>query len=410
MTRPLLPSDPTHHAGTGVASLKQLAVALFDAGNNVDHIFDALAACLIVSLCDGCAITFEPGTGKHSAVTRHHGEGSAELAAAAATTVAPCVHAFDSADAGRTIAPSYATYIARFGLRGLAILSLASRTQLRGHVVVTRDRGSRPFDDEDLAAIETCVEYASLAAESALQLAAERGAVLVERERTVQFQQEMLSIVGHDLRGPVAAILMSTEILAASRKDDVPATHAITRIVSFANRMTRMVDQLLDLTRARLGGQIALSRSQMRLRPVLTSVIENLTLAHPDSRFELVADDIKGIWDADRIALLLANVLGNAVQFGREGGTIRVEATNSDGATRISVHNELRDQPMSTETLATLFEPYRRGWDREHVGTGLGLGLYIAYEIVRAHHGSISAESSSSGTTFHIVLPDTLLS
>lgn len=403
--------------GGALSSIMQLASALFDVRHDADRIFQALATCLTAGLCDGCAIVFEPGTSTLAPVTRHCADDAGELAAATMSipgttlsSAAPIVHVFDSSEAARAGMPSYAAYIARFGLRSVAILPLARRTGLRGHVVATRDGGSRRFDAEDLAAIETCIEYASLAAQSALELEIERDGMRAERERTAKFQQEMLGIVGHDLRAPLAAILISMEILATGRKEDLSASHAITRIVSFANRMTRMVDQLLDLTRARLGGQIALSRSKMRLLPVLESVIETLSLAHPDSRFELVDGNIKGIWDIDRITQMLRNVLGNAVQFGRVGATITVAVTNAEGETQIAIHNELREQPMSAETLATLFEPYRRGWDRDHIGTGLGLGLYIAHEIARAHHGTIAAESSSSGTTFHIVLPDTVLS
>lgn len=358
--------------GSGFSSIKQLASALFEARHDVEQIFHALANGLTASLCDGCVISLQPGAITLSPVTRERSE--------------------------------------RTGAVHTISVPLARGTELRGNVIATRDRGSRPFDDEDLAAIETCIEYASLAAESALQLERERNASRTERERTAQFQQEMLGIVGHDLRAPLGAILISTEILAADRKDDPSASHAITRIVSFANRMGRMVDQLLDLTRARLGGQIALARTQIRLLPILKSVIEDLTVTHAGSHFELVADDVKGIWDSDRLEQVMSNVLRNAVQFGLEGATINVRVTHEDGATKIAVHNAIRDQPIPPETLATLFEPYRRGWDREHVGTGLGLGLYIAHEIVRAHGGTIAAESSQSGTTLHVVLPDPAIS
>jgi signal transduction histidine kinase len=292
------------------------------------------------------------------------------------------------------------TYI-MFSRHSLAIIQLA----LHG-----ARSGPRPFNDEELAAMETCIEYATVTAESALELGAERDAMRVERERTAQFQQEMLRIVGHDLRSPVAAILMSTEILATSGNEDAAATQAIARIESFAHRMSRMVDQLADLTRARLGGQLALSCSRMCLLPVVDTVIGSLRSTHPESTFELVGDDVRGNWDPDRIAQMLSTVLGNAVKFGRAGGTIRVGVTHSDATARIAIHNEIRDQPMSVETLATLFEPYRNGSAHERVGIGLGLDLYLAYEIVRAHRGTITAESSvAEGTTFLVVLPDALV-
>lgn len=117
--------------------------------------------------------------------------------------------------------------------------------------VTTLMAPSRPVDDADRAAIETCIDYARLAAFSTSTLQAERAETRAERERTSRFQQEMLGIVGHDLRAPLGAILIGTEILSHDCTIDAKA---VTQIVSFANRMSRIVDQVLDLTRLRLGG------------------------------------------------------------------------------------------------------------------------------------------------------------
>jgi signal transduction histidine kinase len=173
--------------------------------------------------------------------------------------------------------------------------------------------------------------------------------------------------------------------------------------------MTRIIDQLLDLTRARLGGTIPLARCPTRLLPLVKSLLEALVISHPGCRFELVTPaDLKGGGDSDRIAQVLANVLSNAAQFGMEGAPIKVGLSSSEGTAKITIHNELRGNPIPVEVLVTLFEPYRRGWDREHVGTGLGLGLYIAHEIVRVHRGTITVESLRSGTTFEISLPEAI--
>ena len=383
---------------------RQLVHALFAARHDIAAIFRALASTLTASLCDGCAIMLPETT--LAPVTRHGAEPSSELMAAIASVVDPGVHAFSSSDQARATLPAaYRAYITRFGLRGLAITPLA-RTEAIGMVVATRDAGSEPFHAEDLAEITTYVEYASLAVESALQVQAERAALQAERERSAQFHQEMLGIVGHDLRAPLGAILMSTEILATGSGGDSSAAAAITRIVSFTKRMTRMVDQLFALTSTRLGGGIALARSPTRLLPVVKSAIADLGLTHPGCRFELdAALEVRGTWDADQLGQVVFNVLSNAIQFGLEGGTITVRVGQAQDTATITIHNEIREQPITAQALASLFEPYHRGWDRDHTGTGLGLGLYIAREIVRAHGGTIVVESSPSGTTCHIAIP-----
>jgi signal transduction histidine kinase len=228
-----------------------------------------------------------------------------------------------------------------------------------------------------------------------------------ERERMAQFQTELLAIVGHDLRSPLAAILLSTEILAMASRDQ-SANFAVTRIASFAKRMTRIVDQLVDLTRVRMGGGIPLLKQKKRLGALVSSVIADLALVYPQSRFELVAgDDAYGAWDPDRITQVLANVLGNAVAHGLRDGLVTISITASNSSAVIAITNEVREDQISQHVLDTLFEPYRRGWDQEHVGPGLGLDLYIAREIVQAHGGTITAESSHGETTVRILLPST---
>jgi len=354
------------------STVDQLGRALFDARHDVARIFQALASTLTVTLCDGCSIVLDPSTLDMRPITSYR---------------------VDACDAVA-------------GHEQVLQLPLSRLTRLVGLVTVTRASGSPALDDDDIAAIASCIEHASLAAESALQLVAERAAVRDERVRTMQFQQEMLGIVGHDLKAPIGAILLGTELLATGERPEPPPV--VTRIASFANRMTRMVDQLLDLTRVRLGGSIPLSRTRGRLEPIVRSVIAELRVVHPHSSIELTADaEVRGCWDADRVAQVVFDLVGNAVQFGREEAPIQVGVSHAPGAARITVSNEVRDQPMSAELIARLFEPYRRGWDSDHSGTGLGLGLYIAHEIVRAHRGSIAVVSSPSGTIFEVLLPDT---
>jgi signal transduction histidine kinase len=236
------------------------------------------------------------------------------------------------------------------------------------------------------------------------ELAALRAELRTERERTAQFYRDMLGIVGHDLRSPLAAILIGTEILVSSHKDDPSVGDAVMRIVSFAKRMTRMVDQILDMTRARLGGGIPLALCSTQLSPLLESAICELARTSPSNHVELVgSSEVKGMWDPERLDQVASNLLSNAVRHGREDGPINVVMSQSSGNTRFTVHNEVREGPIPPHVLETLFEPRRRGED--YLGGGLGLGLYLVREIVRAHGGSVGVESSASGTTFEVVLP-----
>jgi sigma-B regulation protein RsbU (phosphoserine phosphatase) len=275
-------------------------------------------------------------------------------------------------------------------LTAIAPHSIVAGALLDGTVTVTPDHDG-PLDDDDLAMIATCIEYAGIAADSAL-------AIRAERERTSQFQEAMLGIVGHDLQGPLGAIIIGTEILEMESKDPAGAP-VVARIGSFARRMTRMVDQLLDLTHARLGGGIPLARRNTRLLPLVRFVLEAQSRAHPKHRFDLVeAADVIGVWDPDRLAQVTSYLLSNAAHYGLEGAPITVAVGQGIGVACMTVHNELRaGLPISTALLATMFEPRRR--------EGVGLDLYLVHEIIRAHGGTITVESSRAGTTFRLTLP-----
>jgi signal transduction histidine kinase len=227
-----------------------------------------------------------------------------------------------------------------------------------------------------------------------------------EHERAERFHQTMLSVVGHDMRGPVSAILLGAEMLVAKHHDDPSLAGVVSRIVSFANRITGMVDQLLDLSRAQLGGGIRLARSELRLAALIESVIDDLAQRYPQNRFLLSGDaGLRGAWDPDRLRQVTARLVTNAVRYGMKDGPITIVMSQDDECTQFAVHNEIGEAPITLEALPTLFEPYRTS-DEEHSGVGLGLGLYIVREIVEAHGGRVAVDSTSTGTTFRVALPN----
>jgi len=342
----------------------KIARALVDAGHELPQILDALTTSLTSSLCDRCAIDL-----------------TAKTDAEAATQT-------------RVLTPRH------------AILPFSGTRLLHGSVTVIRDADSPAFEACELADIETCITYAALAAELVLHLEAERAALRAEHDRSDQFYRTMLSVVGHDMRAPVSAILIGTEMLVAKHHDDPSLAAVVNRIVSFANRMTGMVDQLLDLSRAQLGGGIPLARVELRLAPVIHSVIEEVAQRHPRNSFSLSGDaELKGIWDPDRLRQVAASLITNAVRHGLQDGPIHVVMSQGEGCTEFAVHNEVGEGPIPPDALPGLFQAYRRT-DEEHTGSGLGLGLYIVREIVEAHRGRIAVESTAAGTTFRVRLPN----
>jgi PAS domain S-box-containing protein len=227
-----------------------------------------------------------------------------------------------------------------------------------------------------------------------------------EAAETVRFREQFVGIVGHDLRNPLSAISTAAQLLLRYGLSDRQARTAA-RIVSTADRMARMITDLLDFTRSRLGGGFPIQTRRMNLRDLCETVIEELELAYPERTVELDArGDAWGNWDPDRMAQVLSNLAANALQHSPESSTVRVELR--DEGERVVLLTSNAGPPIPAEVLPRLFEPGRRGPPgRGHKeSSGLGLGLYIVRQIVLAHGGDISVRSSATeGTTFEVWLP-----
>ena len=217
-------------------------------------------------------------------------------------------------------------------------------------------------------------------------------------------RDQFLAILGHDLRNPLAGILLSAAGMRKAAGPDDPHGKAALRILNSAQRMERMVNDLLDLTRTRLGGGIPVVPTAVDLDPVLREVLGELEAAHPERELRCeVTGDLRGDWDRDRIAQVVSNIVGNAFQYGEEKTPISVIADGKEKEVVIAVKNEGPLIPPAH--LTTIFDALVRHGG-EDGSTSLGLGLYIAREIVNAHHGTISVTSTTEGgTTFTIRLP-----
>ena len=227
-----------------------------------------------------------------------------------------------------------------------------------------------------------------------------------EIERSVQLSDLFVSILGHDLRTPLSAIKLSAEVIVRLSLD-ARALRPAGRILTSADRMTRMIEQLLDLARLRQGRGIPLQLRDADLGDLARQVVQEIEDANPHASLQVrESGELAGTWDPDRLAQVVSNLVANAVQHGAADRPITVELDGTQAATvRLRVQNVGVVPP---DALATLFEPFRRseGAPTPASGSrGLGLGLFIAREIARAHGGDIALCSADDCTTFEVALP-----
>ncbi len=227
-----------------------------------------------------------------------------------------------------------------------------------------------------------------------------------EQLRTVEFRERFLGIVSHDLRNPLNAIRLSAGMLLRA---DGLAEHplkAVRRIANSSERMGRMISDLLDFTRGRLGGGIPIQPRAANLHALCQHVVEELEAGHPERELRLMAEgNFEGEWDPDRLAQVLGNLGKNALAYSPRETPVDFVLWDEGDAVSVEVHNE--GPPIAREWLPYVFEPFKRATEKEHgVTSGLGLGLYIVQEVVAAHGGTVKVRSTpTEGTTFTVRLP-----
>jgi PAS domain S-box-containing protein len=225
----------------------------------------------------------------------------------------------------------------------------------------------------------------------------------MEAEDQTRFADTFVGILGHDLRNPLNAIIMTTRLLRRTAGPSEQA--AVDRIQSSAQRMTNMVGQLLDLTRSRIAGGISLSLVPLDVGVVISEVVDEMRRAYPDRQIAWVPPmGVRAAADHDRLAQVVSNLLGNALEHGDPARPVTVELAAGPDGVKLAVHNH--GPAIANDHLPTLFEPFRRTVVRGERSKGLGLGLFITEQIVRAHGGHVEVVSSTErGTTFSVVLP-----
>lgn len=223
-----------------------------------------------------------------------------------------------------------------------------------------------------------------------------------EREAAV-LREQFIAVLGHDLRNPIGAIAAGIKILRSQDPIGDRAMTVLSEMESSVVRATDLIDDVLDLARGSLGGGLTLERREALLAPVLAQIVAEMRAIAPESPIEAtIAIEQPVYCDPGRLGQLASNLLSNAVTHGTKDEPVRFEAFARDGHFELSVANA--GEPIPDSLLPRLFQPFFRG-DARPSRNGLGLGLFIASEIAKAHGGSMEARSTAAETRFTFRMP-----
>jgi signal transduction histidine kinase len=221
-----------------------------------------------------------------------------------------------------------------------------------------------------------------------------------------QARNLLLGMLGHDMRSPLQTIRMTAQYLAALNAGE-KVSGAASRLIRSGARMQALLNDMLDFNRTNLGLGINIAPTNGDLATLLADELDQLAAAHPDHRVDLdVEGDSQGVWDGRRLQQLFGNLVLNAIKYGSPDAPVRVVMTGEERDVHFEVRN--RGPAIDRLTLDRIFDPFQRGLNhgRSYDADGsLGLGLYIAREIAKAHGGEIEARSDETETVFAVRLP-----
>lgn len=221
---------------------------------------------------------------------------------------------------------------------------------------------------------------------------------LIEEKEIANLREQFIAVLGHDLRNPVGAVRNIAQLLQSGAIDDNTIKRFSTVLLNSSHRMNGLIENLMDFARGRLGKGITLSTANEDLAPALNHVIDELQIIWPD---RVIYSDISLqetiSCDSKRIAQLFSNLLGNALSHGDATAPVFIDAKITDGQFILNVTNS--GLPIPSDLVNSLFQPFSRA-DHQAESDGLGLGLYIASEISRAHNGELLVHSDEARTTF----------
>jgi signal transduction histidine kinase len=228
--------------------------------------------------------------------------------------------------------------------------------------------------------------------------------VSIYEQREARYRDRFLGMLGHDLRNPLNAILMGAVSLADAPALDDHQRGTVSRILGSVRRLDRMVGDILDFARGRLGSPMPIVLTPINLGTALREIVDEVQSAHPGFAIDLAVNgELSGEWDPERLKQAASNLLQNAIQHGT-GKKVALAATSDEDFVLLEVHND--GPPIPKEMLGAIFDPLVHGRSSDQSKMGLGLGLFIVNEIVSAHRGTIAVTSSAEeGTTFSVRLP-----
>ncbi len=255
---------------------------------------------------------------------------------------------------------------------------------------------------ETIGMLKLFADLIGLHLDSQERLRSSEAALLNERQ-AAELREQFIAVLGHDLRNPLASIDAGSRLLCRTPLD-VKATAIVTLIQNSVQRMAGLIDNVLDFAQSRLGGGLVLIRSANEpLGPVLEQVIAELRTARPDRVIEAEITLARPVFcDRPRIGQLLSNLLANALSHGAQDHPVFVRASLEGDVFELSVANA--GDPIPSNVVESLFQPFFRG-SAHGKHQGLGLGLYIAFAIARAHDGTLTVNSSATETRFTLRMP-----
>ena len=227
---------------------------------------------------------------------------------------------------------------------------------------------------------------------------------LHQRTEALRLNEMFIAVLGHDLRNPLHAMMLSAHGIHRVSTED-PVKQAATRIVSSGNRMSRMIEDLLDLARGRLAGGIQIVREPVDFAAIVGRVVRESQAAKPGRALEMRQQGhFNGQWDAGRLAQVASNLIANALQYGDQSEPVIVEVDGTrDDSVELVVSNAGN---IPKDLLPQIFDPFRGRSEPARRSEGLGLGLYIVKQLVEAHEGRVDVASNpGERTRFTVRLP-----
>ncbi len=294
--------------------------------------------------------------------------------------------------------PEHTRIMRELAPSSLVTVPLTARTDTFGVFTFVRSRPREPFDTSDLA---FAVEIGNRAA-----LAVDNARLYAESQSAVRIRDQILAIVSHDLRNSLGAIATSARLMLADEGDQAQRTRRLETISRVCSRMNRLIQDLLDASRLQAGHMLSVAPVPEEVAAIVHDACES-SRAQAEAKYielqcDVAAASLTVLADRDRVLQVLSNLVGNAIKFTPDGGTISIRATRAGEVVRFSVADT--GPGIRADDLPHIFERFWQAARTAYLGTGLGLP--IAKGIVEAHGGTMWVDSHAAvGTTFHFTVP-----